>query len=68
MKTLDEYNKEKIEDIKEAKQKMHLSGVLCPKCKEAEMVFPNPNMLLMSNPPKKNIKCPKCDHRGYMIM
>ena len=67
MKSLEEYNAEVIQQIKEAKAKAHLSGVGCPNC-GTEMELPNPDMLLMSNPSKKIVECPKCGHRGYMIV
>lgn len=68
MKTLEEHNRERLEAIKEAKKKENLSGILCPKCKKAEMIFPRPYEMLASNPPQKTIECPECGHHGYMIL
>lgn len=65
MKTLKEYNEDKVKQYKEAKAKAHLSGIACDKC-GTELEFPNPGELLMSNPPKKRVKCPKCGHTDYV--
>ena len=40
------------------------NGIECPKCKE-ELMDSNPMMTLTSNPPKKNVHCPKCEYSGY---
>ena len=41
-----------------------LNGIACPKCGE-ELYDSNPNTILTSNPPQKNVHCSKCDHIGY---
>lgn len=43
-----------------------LNGIACPKCNE-ELVDSDPMVTLTSYPPKKNIKCVKCDFVGYRI-
>jgi len=40
------------------------NGIECPKCKE-ELMDSNPMMTLTSNPPQKNVHCPKCEYSGY---
>jgi DNA-directed RNA polymerase subunit RPC12/RpoP len=67
MKTLQEHNADVIQQHKEEKEKSHLSGVACPEC-GIELEFINPWQMLMSYPPKKSVKCPKCGYNGYMIM
>jgi len=43
-----------------------LNGIACPKCGE-ELYDSNPMVTLASYPPKKNIKCSKCDYVGYRL-
>jgi len=43
------------------------NGVKCPKCGE-ELMDTYPNMILTSDPPQKNVHCPKCDHKGYRFI
>ena len=42
------------------------NGIACPKCEE-ELMDSQPMMTLTSNPPKKDIHCPKCNYRGFRI-
>ena len=43
------------------------NGIKCPKCGE-ELMDTYPNMILTSDPPQKNVHCPKCDHKGYRFI
>ena len=47
------------------RQDLSLAGVKCDKCGE-EMIISD-NITLASNPPMKNVECPGCGHRGYMV-
>lgn len=43
------------------------AGVICPKCKQQEMIFPD-NLILESLPPQRNVKCPKCGYFGTKML
>jgi len=43
------------------------NGIKCPKCGE-ELMDTYPNIILTSDPPQKNVHCPKCDHKGYRFI
>lgn len=57
LKTIDEWNSLRVYTETENVQ----SGIACPEC-GAEMIVPNPNIILTSNPPQKNVCCPKCQY------
>jgi ribosomal protein S27AE len=66
MKTLEEYNRDRLKDF----QTMYPSGpsptnIECPDCKE-ELLYSEPNVVLASYPPKKRVHCPKCGFLGYV--
>jgi hypothetical protein len=61
MKTLDEHNKQRIEQMSYPRH----NGIACPECGE-EMSDVGPD-LLMSNPPKKRVDCFKCGLTDYAI-
>ena len=42
------------------------NGIACPKCGE-EMMDSNPSVSLASNPPQKNIHCPKCNYKDFRV-
>lgn len=42
------------------------NGIGCPQC-GSELVDSQPSVTLTSNPPKKDVHCPKCDYRGYRL-
>ena len=68
MKTLDEHDNERWEayDALRKKQESYANGIACPKCDE-ELLDSSPMMTLTSNPPKKDVHCPKCGYRGYRL-
>ncbi|HEC72077.1 MAG: hypothetical protein ACTSW7_00850 [Candidatus Thorarchaeota archaeon] len=43
-----------------------LNGIACPKCGK-EMMDSNPSISLSSNPPQKNIHCPKCNYKDFRV-
>jgi len=43
-----------------------LKMINCPKCKE-ELWDSASMCTLTSNPPQKNVHCPKCGYRGYRL-
>ncbi len=64
MKTLDEYNKERLDIRAWLKSISNRAGVLCPKCM-IEMVESEPGRVLMTDPPKVRVHCTICNHRGF---
>jgi DNA-directed RNA polymerase subunit RPC12/RpoP len=42
------------------------TGIQCPQCGD-ELLETNPGTLLMSNPPQKNVHCPTCKYKSYII-
>ena len=65
MKTLEQHNTECMEIAEYYNQYPKSNGIECPECKH-ELVDID-DMILTSNPPQKNIACPKCKWRGYRI-
>lgn len=65
MLNLDEYNANRETQIKDAQQNAHRAGVGCPKC-GTEMEYCD-SMVLMSNPPKRRVKCSYCLHLDYKL-
>lgn len=67
LKALDQHNKERREHFRYLNSnKPRLNGLACPNCGK-ELVDSNPNMLLTSNPPQKNVKCQACEYVGYRV-
>jgi DNA-directed RNA polymerase subunit RPC12/RpoP len=63
MKNLYEYNSERWDDYRKLVDYPKLNGLSCPKCgRELEDIDGN---ILLSNPPKMNIRCPSCGLRDY---
>jgi len=68
MKSLKEHNQERsiaYPDIFNPKPKPN--GIECPECKE-ELYDTQPDMVLTSYPPQKNVGCLRCKYRGYRIV
>jgi len=67
MKSLEEHNQERSDDYQGIyNPNPKPNGIECPKCKE-ELHDTQPNMVLTSYPPKKNVGCLKCGYKGYRI-
>ncbi len=68
METLSEYTnrKQKFNDEMRKLQEPHPNGIKCPQCGN-ELWDTNPMIVLTSNPPQKNIHCPKCGYKGYAL-
>lgn len=45
-------------------KKQKFNGLKCPKC-GGDLIDSRPDWLLVSNPPKLNVNCIKCDYTGY---
>jgi len=64
MKTLEEHN-EYIYKIN-AEPKVCSAGVKCDDC-GTEMILPQPDVVLTSNPPKMRVECPSCGKTGLKV-
>lgn len=64
LKTLKEFNEERVLDYEYNIAYPKPNGIECPKC-GAELNDLDPTVLT-SNPPKKNIGC-RCGYKGYRI-
>ena len=56
MITPDEYNTQYLEELNQLQH----TNIKCPMCGE-EMVYSS-NMVYTTNPPLRDISCPKCNH------
>lgn len=66
MKSIEEYNAEKQKDLLASMPKFpRPNGIKCPKC--GEELFDIDDRVLLSHPPKKNVKCLKCLYQTYSI-
>lgn len=65
MKTIKEHNEWVWGNLNPPVERS-MAGVLCDDC-YVEMFYPEPNMVLASNPPKMTVKCPKCNKIDYKI-
>lgn len=65
MKTLDEFNKERL-DLYRDKSNPTPNGIACPKCNN-ELYDSNPQFILTSYPPRKNVHCEKCAFHGTRL-
>ena len=63
MKTIEEHNKERWEQIEAAKRTN--TGIECPMC-HAELHYAD-NVLRCSSPPQRQVKCLNCDHITYIL-
>lgn len=64
MKTLNEWNQERRE-IHRPVEYPHPNGIACENC--GGELEDTDAMLLTSNPPKRNIRCPSCGRVGYRV-
>ena len=69
LKTLKQYEDEKIEGFTIKEGKLHFNGLKCPKC-GSELIDSRPGIALLSNPPKKYIHCSNndCNYSGYTFI
>lgn len=71
MLTLKQFNEiryEKLVELEIASKKMKMANVACDKCGH-EMYYPDPNMVLASNPPKMVVRCSnvECNNQDYKV-
>lgn len=64
LKTIDEYNKERMAFFSEDKEVR--TGIACPHCGD-EMKLSEPNMLLLSSPPRKKVHCDCCKYTSSIV-
>lgn len=71
METVEEYNRRRTAELKNADELARKTGVMCPKCAKknetCEMFRPSPYELLMTNPPTVKIQCPACGHEDIIL-
>ena len=65
LKTLAEFNQEKMEEYSTHKDTWR-NGIKCPEC-ERELWDIEPHKTLATIPPQKNVYCPSCGYRGYRL-
>lgn len=67
LKSLDEHNAERHDYYRVADIKNPVpNGIACPTCGK-EMVDTNPYVILTSDPPQMNVRCPACGYTGYRV-
>jgi len=64
LKTIEEYNKERMAFFSADYQVN--TGIGCPHCGD-EMKLTEPNMLLLSNPPRKKVHCDTCKYTSSIL-
>lgn len=65
LKNLNAHNAEMHKRYHEASVYPRLNGIACPEC-GAEL-WDSDAMILMSNPPQKNVHCNCCSYIGYRV-
>lgn len=64
LKSLEEFNLEKLNSL----PFKYKTGIKCPECEvERELVFENPQAILPSDPPKREVRCIFCGYSGYIL-
>ena len=63
--TIEEHNQRRIAAMQRLPKNMP-SEIACPACGE-EMIYPDPDYAIMTNPPRKTVVCPKCDAEATVI-
>ena len=66
MKSLDEHNAERRQAYQLGRESKP-NGIACPEC-DKELLDTNPDIQLMSCPPKSAIHCNACDFTGYRVV
>lgn len=64
LESLESYNLKRTQEYEHLKR-LQKNGIACPKC-GSEMFDSDPQVVLTSNPPKKNVAC-QCGYRGYRV-
>ena len=71
MKTLEQHNEDRREADERRRKSMqpHANGIACPgtNC-GGELWDSSPGFVLTSNPPQKNVHCPKCGYHGFALL
>jgi hypothetical protein len=63
LKSLKQHNDVKLTNVFGVYSKN--SGFACPIC-TSEMIYTNPDMMLTSHPPKREVRCSNCKHIDYV--
>jgi DNA-directed RNA polymerase subunit M/transcription elongation factor TFIIS len=63
MKTLEQHERE----VREKHNYKERSDIKCPKCPDGEFYFVD-NVILLSYPPQRNVRCNSCDFRTSIIV
>jgi len=66
LKSLEQFNAEKMENMPRWGMNKERNGIACPNCGE-ELYDSDPFVTLTSYPAKKNVHCEKCNYSGYRI-
>lgn len=64
MKTISEHNAEKYKNLIE--KFSYKTGIQCPHCGD-EMIETNPAILLAVKPLRKDVICPGCKYKTYIV-
>jgi DNA-directed RNA polymerase subunit RPC12/RpoP len=67
MKTLDEHNLDRFEQIAATQRGEAGNNIACPHCGN-EMHDINSGMALCSDPPRVSVKCGKCGYSGSRVI
>ena len=63
LKSLKEHNDSKLTNVFGVNSTN--SGFACPIC-TSELIYTNPNLMLTSHPPKREVRCSNCKHIDYV--
>ena len=63
LKSLKQHNDSKLTNVFGVNSKN--SGFACPIC-TSELIYTNPNLMLTSHPPKREVRCSNCKHIDYV--
>lgn len=65
LKSLNDFNNERLA-VHDAENTVPLikNGIACPSCGK-ELVDSNPNQMLLTDPPQKQIECGSCEYTGH---
>jgi len=65
LKTIDEYNQEKMKTIQIENKQWQKCNIICSLCGEELLV--DTWMIYTSNPPKRKVLCEKCGDINYIL-